>query len=120
MTAVLQSTTVKCMGRVNVDGVAGVEADFSSITYKTFLHDGSATADTETDTGTLTVADVIHDVLKTDLDWTEDSTGYNFSFAAPAAGFASEGLHEVVVTFNETGGATGKHQWLVRVVHSPE
>ena len=116
-----QGATLKCMARVLVSGAEGVIADFSSITYKTYLHNPGA-ADTQTDSGTLTIAFVVFNtpVLSTvDEDWESATEGYNFMFSAPAAGFAGEGYHEVVVSYTLTTGEVGKISFDARVVHTP-
>lgn len=67
------------------DGSAVAQADISSIAYSVYdMDDTSSPA-----TGTLTVANVVYDSLQTDSRWTEDTTGYNFGWSAPASLFPS-------------------------------
>lgn len=99
------------MSYVQVDGAAGVQADFSAGAYATY--DMAAPA-TEITTGSLTISSVVFDTLQTDARWDVDSTGYNFGWQAPASLFPDGGtVYRVKVTLTLTGGAPVYLSWNV-------
>lgn len=67
------------------NGAYLTQATTSSITY--LIYD--VTAGAEITSGSLTISSVIFDTLQTDGRWTEDTTGYNFGYAAAASAFAT-------------------------------
>ena len=83
------------------DGAYLTQATTSSITY--LVHDITAGADITS--GSLTVSSVIFDALQTDDRWTEDTTGYNFGYAAAASSFATpDHTYRVEFKFTPTSG----------------
>jgi hypothetical protein len=67
---------------VGADGMVVTRAAISSVTYSVFLLDDqdpdSQTAVTGHGNVSLTVDDVLYDVLQRDSLWTKDAIGYNF------------------------------------------
>ena len=94
------------------DGAGITQAGTSSIDWACYEVDEDAEAD-ETGTaiasGTLDVSSTVFDTYQTDARWTEDTTGYNFLFAAPAT-IAPTGntLYQVQFTFTPTTGGVIK------------
>lgn len=76
---------LQCLARVeNWDGDLILQADLGTITYKVF----DTTTNTETGTGSLTVANVIFDTAQTNSGWPASfSAGFNFKFLLPATAF---------------------------------
>ena len=86
------------------DGAVIVQASISSIAYKVFNFKTSKTAPVSE--GALTVSSVVFDTLQTDARWTEDSTGYNFRWDAPATIFTTGGdVYLIEIKFTPASGA---------------
>jgi len=78
-------------------GVALLQSSVASIAYIV-----KNAAGTTTSSGTLTVSEVIFDVLQA---WTEDAVGCNFKGTIPAAAFPAAGNHQLQIKFTLTSGS---------------
>lgn len=71
---------------IGSDGAVLTQANISSGVYTVYQNPTSSslgTAVTGHDGATLTIADVIFDSLQTGIEWTVDTTGYNFRHTVP-------------------------------------
>jgi hypothetical protein len=91
---------------VNGEGNWLQAADISTITYKLFDLDGS-TPTTATESGSLTVANVVLDTpVTTNVIWTKDTTGYNFIHDLTNTWFPNPNRrYRMEYTVTLTGGA---------------
>jgi len=71
----------------------------SSITWKVFNEIG-----TNVSSGTMVVADSVHNTLQKDGKWTADSTGYNFAGTIPDTAITATGYCRVEINFTTTSG----------------
>ena len=87
-----EDSTFTLLARVHVDGMIWVEADVASITYKVWdMTDSSTTIAS----GSLVVADVVHDTLQTDAIWSVDATGYNFEHKVASTVITEPGMYRI-------------------------
>lgn len=88
------------------DGTPVVQADIDTIEYEVFDVDVDQEDDAEaefptTGDGSIEPADCIFDELQ---PWSEDETGFNFSFVVPAACFPGESIYRVDFKFTPVDG----------------
>ena len=84
---------------IGISGSVVTRADIATITYSLYTfnkYSGARTVVTNHDAVSLTVNDVIYDVLQIDALWTVDTTGYNFR-------------HELDVSANAAFATTGNY-----------
>lgn len=104
-----EDTTVTLLARVLVDAsnvlTAGVQSDFSAITYTVYSNNVVVTSSTS-----LTIASVIYNTLQTGSIWStsldkDGFTGFNFKATIAAASFPTGNTtYEVAVKFTLSGG----------------
>ena len=109
---VYEDATFALMGRFEVDGANGVQADCSSITIKAWRADDPSTLLLDT---TLVAANVVFDTLQTDGRWTEDSDGYNFRYDVADTVCSSPGRHIFEVVITTSGGKLPAMRWIPTV-----
>ena len=96
------STTFDLLARVEVDGVNGEQANFTSIVVDAW---NVKTPSTKVIDGVgLVISNVFFDTLQTDGRWHKDSTGYNFLYSVADTVLTSPGDYQFQVTYTTTGG----------------
>jgi hypothetical protein len=98
--------TVRARCRWADDGALFLRANFGTITVQA---KNAAGVETLASTS-LTVASVVFDTLQvptSDVEWTQDSTGYNFRYEVPATAFPAVGHHRIQFVFSPTTGEDG-------------
>lgn len=112
-TVIYKGSGVQILARiVGNDGNFIQQSDFGTITFAVIDRDGDRT--TPTDSGSLTVANVVFDTLQNDGRWTEDEIGYNFLTEMVASAFPEGGrVYNVEVLFTPSAGEPYFQVWQV-------
>ena len=112
---IYEDSGLTCMARIQgADASYITQATTSAITLAVFKNANT----TATYTASLTVADVIGDVLQTDARWSLDSTGYNFRYSVVASVFdAGDATYRLEFKFTPT---TGSQYWVIYEIDTVE
>lgn len=100
-----ESTAAQVLARIKHNSAYITQGAISSIACKVRRYALEGGAGTTTGTPAVVVNTSVFDVLQTGSGWTEDNTGWNFTFTVPAASFPAPDHYFVLFTFTPGSGS---------------